>query len=89
MAKLQEQALAISGQDCVLIARRHVSSEFARVWAWDVAFAMSRPLGITDARDPARGGFGACPADWAHDLGRGARESRARGIRGVSGRLGA
>ena len=48
MAKLQEQALAISGQDCVLIARRHVSSEFARVWAWDVAFAMSRPVGTAD-----------------------------------------
>ena len=48
MAKLQEQALAISGQDCVLIARRHVSSEFARVWAWDVAFAMSRPVWTAD-----------------------------------------
>ena len=50
MATLQEQAScrAISGQDCVLSARRHVSSEFARVWAWDVAFAMSRPVGTAD-----------------------------------------
>ena len=45
---------------------------------------MSRPLGITDARDPARGGFGACPAGWAHDLG-GVRASPARAGFGAGG----